>query len=99
MTQYTLTILPTGTKVVLPAKSRLTEIEFEILQKPIPFGCRSGSCGVCVIEVLEGSDSLGQPDDNELDFLEDLGRPGGDHRLACQCRLYGNAKVRPAADT
>lgn len=99
MTQYTLTILPTGTAIILPAKARLTEVEFETSQKPIPFGCRSGSCGVCVIEVLEGSKSLGEPDDDELDFLEDLGRPDGNHRLACQCRLYGDATVRPAADT
>ena len=105
MTLYTLTVFPAGTEgadgteVTLPADAALTEVEFETSQKLIPFGCRSGSCGACVIEVLEGPDSLGEADDDELDFLEDLGKPGGNHRLACQCRLQGNATIRPAADT
>lgn len=98
MTMKKLTILPTGTEILLPAGSPLTEVEYEISQRLIPFGCRSGSCGACVIEVLEGLGSLGEPDDDELDFLEDLGRTGGSHRLACQCRLRGDATVR-IADT
>ncbi|CAM5549892.1 MULTISPECIES: 2Fe-2S iron-sulfur cluster-binding protein [Streptomyces] len=94
-----LTILPAGTEVLLPAGSPLTEVEYEVPQlRPIPFGCRSGSCGACVIEVLEGLGSLGEPDPDELDFLEDLGRTGGTHRLACQCRLRGDATVRVADD-
>ncbi|MFF3749072.1 2Fe-2S iron-sulfur cluster-binding protein [Streptomyces sp. NPDC002018] len=91
-----MTILPAGTEILLPAGSPLTEVEYETPQRPIPFGCRSGSCGACVIEVLEGLDSLGEPDHDELDFLEDLGRTGGTHRLACQCRLRGDATVRVA---
>jgi ferredoxin len=93
-----LTILPSGTEVLLPAGSPLTEVEYESTQRLIPFGCRSGSCGACVIEVLEGFGSLGEPDPDELDFLEDLGRTGGGHRLACQCRLRGDATVRVAED-
>ncbi|MER5632951.1 2Fe-2S iron-sulfur cluster-binding protein [Streptomyces nitrosporeus] len=89
-----LKILPTGTEILLPAGSPLTEVEYEISQQLIPFGCRSGACGACVIEVLEGFGSLGEPDDDELDFLHDLGRTGGTHRLACQCRLQGDAAVR-----
>ncbi|GGU37906.1 2Fe-2S iron-sulfur cluster-binding protein [Streptomyces lavendofoliae] len=98
MTLKKLTILPTGTEILLPAGSPLTEVEYETPQRLIPFGCRSGSCGACVIEVLEGSGSLGEPDHDELDFLEDLGRTGGHHRLACQCRLRGDATVRVADD-
>ncbi|MET9119096.1 2Fe-2S iron-sulfur cluster-binding protein [Streptomyces longwoodensis] len=93
-----LTILPAGIDVLLPAGSPLTEVEYEVQQRPIPFGCRSGSCGACVIEVLDGLASLGEPDPDELDFLEDLGRTGGTHRLACQCRLRGDATVRVADD-
>ncbi|MBY8853658.1 (2Fe-2S)-binding protein, partial [Saccharothrix sp. MB29] len=93
-----LTVLPAGIEVLLPAGSPLTEVEYETRQRLIPFGCRSGACGACVIEVVEGFDALGEPDDDELDFLEDLGRTGGDHRLACRCRLRGDAVVRPATD-
>lgn len=98
MTLKKLTVLPTGTEILLPAGSPLTEVEYETEQRLIPFGCRSGSCGACVIEVLEGLTSLGEPDHDELDFLEDLGRTGGNHRLACQCRLRGDATVRVADD-
>ena len=91
-----LTILPAGIEILLPAGSPLTEVEYEAPQRLIPFGCRSGSCGACVIKVLEGLDSLGEPDPDELDFLEDLGRTGGTHRLACQCRLRGDATGRVA---
>ncbi|WNV85091.1 2Fe-2S iron-sulfur cluster-binding protein [Umezawaea sp. Da 62-37] len=93
-----LTILPTGVEVLLPSGSPLTEVEYETRQRLIPFGCRSGACGACVIEVLEGLESLGDPDHDEVDFLEDLGRTGGDYRLACQCRLRGDATIRPAAE-
>ncbi|MFE5512128.1 2Fe-2S iron-sulfur cluster-binding protein [Streptomyces sp. NPDC056529] len=94
-----LNILPTGAEISLPVGSPLTEVEYETSQQLIPFGCRSGSCGACVIEVLEGFGSLGEPDDDELDFLEDLGRTGGSHRLACQCRLQDDATVRVADAT
>jgi ferredoxin len=98
MTLKKLTVLPTGTEILLPAGSPLTEVEYETPGRLIPFGCRSGSCGACVIEVLEGLASLGEPDPDELDFLEDLGRTGGGHRLACQCRLRGDATIRVADD-
>lgn len=98
MTLKRLTILPMGTEVLLPAGSPLTDVEYETPQRLIPFGCRSGSCGACVVEVLEGDGALGEPDDDELDFLDDLGRSGGNHRLACRCRLRGDATVRPATE-
>jgi ferredoxin len=89
-----LTILPADRVVLLPDASPLTEVEYETDQRLIPFGCRSGSCGACVVEVLEGGPALGEPGDDELDFLDDLGLSGGAHRLACQCRLRGDVTVR-----
>lgn len=47
----------------------------------IPFGCRSGVCGTCKIEVVEGSENL-----NELtSYEEEMGDRDKTHRLACQC--------------
>ncbi|MBF9072802.1 2Fe-2S iron-sulfur cluster-binding protein [Streptacidiphilus fuscans] len=98
MTLKKLTVLPSGTEILLPAGSPLTEVEYESPDRLIPFGCRSGSCGACVIEVVQGFGCLGEPDLDELDFLEDLGRTGGSHRLACQCRLQGDATICVADD-
>ncbi|MEU2063707.1 2Fe-2S iron-sulfur cluster-binding protein [Streptomyces sp. NPDC013455] len=93
-----LTLLPQGVEILLPAGSPLTDIEYETPRRHIPFGCRSGACGACVVEVVEGAAGLGEPDPEELDFLEDLGKAGGTYRLACQCRLKDSATIRVAAD-
>ncbi|MEU5580099.1 2Fe-2S iron-sulfur cluster-binding protein [Streptomyces huasconensis] len=90
----TLTLMPDGVEIALPKGSALTDIELETSEPLIPFGCRSGACGACVVEVIDGSDALGEIDPEEIDFLEDLGWADGSHRLACQCRLLDSATVR-----
>lgn len=56
---------------------------------PIPFSCRSASCGTCQIEILEGEDLLEPMNDAEADLIPLLGGKG---RLACQ------ARVKPGVD-
>ena len=56
---------------------------------PIPFSCRSASCGTCQVEVLEGEDLLEPQNDAERDLIPLLGGKG---RLACQ------ARVRPGVE-
>ena len=48
---------------------------------PIPFSCRSASCGTCQVEVLEGADLLEPMNDAEAELIPLLGGKG---RLACQ---------------
>ncbi|GES28777.1 2Fe-2S iron-sulfur cluster-binding protein [Streptomyces angustmyceticus] len=93
-----LTLMPHGLEVLLPEGASLTELERGTSQRVIPFGCQSGACGACMIEVLDGLDSLGEMDPDEVDFLEDLGRTDGPYRLACQCRLMDAATVRVAEE-
>ena len=57
---------------------------------PVPFSCRSATCGTCHVVVLEGGELLQAPDDAEAELLGILGGPAGS-RLACQ------AVVRPGA--
>ena len=54
----------------------------------IPFGCRSGLCRTCEIEVIEGMSNLAEK--NELEKDHDL---PPNHRLACQARLMKGAVV------
>jgi 2Fe-2S ferredoxin len=58
---------------------------------PIPFSCRSASCGTCRIHVLEGAEDLLPAAQDELELLDvfNVGPPF--MRLACQ------AKLRPGA--
>jgi 2Fe-2S ferredoxin len=68
---------------------------------PVPFSCRSASCGTCRIHVLEGAHLLEAPRDEELDVLDIFGDDPAKRRLACQARLRGGAgfvRVRPVDD-
>ena len=58
---------------------------------PIPFNCRSASCGTCRIHVLEGAEDLLPPAEDELDLLDVFNLKPPLVRLACQ------AKLRPGA--
>jgi ferredoxin len=53
---------------------------------PIPFSCRSASCGTCHVEVLEGAALFEPPSDVESELLEILRGPENS-RLACQARV------------
>ena len=53
---------------------------------PIPFSCRSASCGTCHIEILEGASLLSPPEEQEEELLDILGGDGTT-RLACQARV------------
>jgi 2Fe-2S ferredoxin len=56
---------------------------------PIPFSCRSASCGTCQVEVLEGEELLEPQNDAERDLIPLLGGKG---RLACQARVRANVE-------
>jgi ferredoxin len=61
---------------------------------PIPFCCRSASCGTCRVQLLEGAEHLLPPAEDELDVLDMYGELSSQVRLACQARLRpGGATV------
>jgi ferredoxin len=67
---------------------------------PVPFSCRSASCGTCRIDVLEGAELLEPPAEDELDVLALFGDDPTRRRLACQARIRaaeGQLHVRPVA--
>jgi 2Fe-2S ferredoxin len=57
---------------------------------PVPFSCRSASCGTCRCAVVEGADLLSAPEDEELDILDMFNSPKN-HRLACCAKVKGGA--------
>jgi ferredoxin len=61
---------------------------------PVPFSCRSATCGTCRVEIVEGADLLDPPEPSEEDLLAILGDPAH-FRLACQARVKkGEGLVR-----
>lgn len=67
---------------------------------PVEFSCRSGTCGTCRVEVLEGAALLHPPVDDELETLAAFDAPPT-HRLACRARfrgMDGHLRLRWAGD-
>ena len=61
---------------------------------PILFGCRTGICGTCLIQVHEeGPEPLHSRTNDEVDFLEELYPGNKSYRLACQVRVNTNVKI------
>ncbi len=68
----------------------LVDLADELLA-PVPFSCRSATCGTCICQVLEGSDLLEEPGDDEAELLELMGAQGA--RLCCQARYRAGEGV------
>jgi len=62
-----------------------------IQNSPVLFGCRTGICGTCLLEVV-GDIPPPQPDEQEM--LETLGANHPYARLACQVDITGNVEIR-----
>jgi ferredoxin len=69
-------------------------IELDASNSPLLFGCRTGVCGTCLVEVQQGYESLPPPDADEKELLEVL----TDHpraRLACQLDVHCALELKP----
>jgi ferredoxin len=81
-------------EVFAPDGSRLVDLCDERCA-PVPFSCRSATCGTCRIDVVEGADLLEPPGYDELDVLDVFGDDPARRRLACQARLRaGPGRIR-----
>jgi ferredoxin len=58
----------------------------------IPFGCKNGNCGTCLVQVTSGQEALNPPSEDEKTTLAIYGG-SAEHRLACQCRVNGDLTV------
>lgn len=66
---------------------------------PVPFSCRSASCGTCRVLVLAGAELLAPPREDEVEVLAVFGDDPARTRLACQARVKpgpGIVRLRPA---
>jgi ferredoxin len=70
-------------------------LHLTVQNSPVLFGCRSGLCGTCLIEVETlGSATIEPPDAEEAEALE-LYAPGNPKaRLACQLMLSAGVRIR-----
>jgi len=76
----------------LPDLANLS-LALDVHNSPLLFGCRSGLCGTCVIEV-DADAPLLPPDAAELETLELYAGRNLHARLACQLVLSSNVRIR-----
>ncbi|MBE9200005.1 MULTISPECIES: 2Fe-2S iron-sulfur cluster-binding protein [unclassified Nodularia (in: cyanobacteria)] len=62
----------------------------------ILFGCRCVACGTCLIEILSGMDNLSPIREEERILLDILVPDHPNLRLACQCVVQGDIRIRVA---
>lgn len=61
----------------------------------LPFGCRDGECGTCVVMIESGMDYLSPVTDKEKAVLKTLNESNPKARLACQMKIVApNGLVR-----
>ncbi|MEH2230571.1 MAG: 2Fe-2S iron-sulfur cluster-binding protein [Nostoc sp.] len=62
-----------------------------IQNSPVLFGCRTGICGTCLVEVIG---DISPPQSEEQEMLETLAPNYPHARLACQLDVKGNVEIR-----
>lgn len=61
----------------------------------LPFGCRDGECGTCVVMIESGMDYMSEINDKEKAVLKTVGETNPKARLACQMKVIApNGLVR-----
>lgn len=95
MKTYTIDFLPkTHAPVQLEAGARLSE-HLSVANSPLLFGCRTGICGTCLIEVVaERNGELPAPAEDEKELLEIIAPDNPRARLACQLAVCADMTVR-----
>ncbi|MEH2124406.1 2Fe-2S iron-sulfur cluster-binding protein [Nostoc sp.] len=76
--------------ITLECHKNLSE-HLTINNSPVLFGCRTGICGTCLVEII-GDIPPSQPDEQEM--LETLAPNNPHARLACQINVTGNVEIR-----
>ena len=77
--------------VELPVHSNLSE-HLNVQNSPLLFGCRTGICGTCIVNV-EGD--IPAPASDELDTLDVVAPRDPRARLACQLDLTCDIAISP----
>jgi len=78
--------------VSLPAGSNLSE-QLTVVNSPVLFGCRTGICGTCLVQIHSGEETLTPPDAAEQEALA-IYAPGiKNARLACQIALTSDISL------
>lgn len=79
--------------VELPANADLPSVLTDE-NSPIQFGCRTGVCATCLVEVEAIDGTLAEPQEEEQETLEIYAPDNACARLVCQLALTANVKIK-----
>jgi ferredoxin len=92
MSQYKVTFEDKSYEPQMVSEGPSLSEELDASNSPLLFGCRTGICGTCVVEV-EGD--LPPPDEDEQEILEIYAEDNPKARLACQVNMTCSVHIRP----
>lgn len=84
MVRHTVLFVEEGYAPVSVPAGKVLSQDLTVRNSPVLFGCRTGICGTCVVEVVEGAGALSPPDEDELEILALYAEGLTNARLACQ---------------
>ncbi len=87
----TITNATTGSSAQCDPGSNFREVA-QAQNLDVPFGCESGICSTCLIQIKSGAENIGPKTDQEEFTLEARGIDISDMntRLGCQCQINGD---------
>ena len=93
MTTYRVTFPdnPDYDPVELAEDTPLSEA-FDASNSPVLFGCRTGICGTCLVEITPDA-PLPAPEEYEQEVLDIYAEDNPKARLCCQVRLRANCAI------
>lgn len=80
-------------EIELEENTSLSE-SLNVQNSPILFGCRTGICGTCLVQIEGECSSLEPVDDEELEVIEVFSNGETGLRLACQIKLKQNLRMK-----
>lgn len=93
--RYSISFAPASHAPVSLERGALLSEHLSVENSPLLFGCRTGICGTCLIEVEEAiNGELAAPTADELELLEIIAPGNRRARLACQIELRADIRIR-----
>jgi ferredoxin len=81
-----------GQSIVAPDNSNLSECS-DITNSPVLYGCRTGICSTCLVNITKGIETLAPPKEDEIELLGIIAPDKPNARLACQFKLTGDLEI------
>ena len=86
--EFTISFLPATHSAIALKRGAVLSEHLTIDNSPVLFGCRTGICATCLIEVLaQANGELLPPSTDEQELLEIVAPDDARARLACQIEL------------